>query len=66
MLVVTEISEAAEAVRLQNDANFREELADTFIRLLDITGTMNIDIEKEIVNKMHINEGRPLRHGKQA
>ena len=66
MLVVTEIGEAAEAVRHHDDANFNEEIADTFIRLLDLTGTMGIDIEAEIAKKMAINEGRELRHGKQA
>ena len=71
MLVVTEVSEAAEAYRkdptltdkdIKN--NFAEELADTFIRLLDLTGSLNIDIATEIHNKMLINEGRPHKHGK--
>jgi len=62
MLVVSELAEAAEAVRKANLANFKEEIADTFIRLLDICGTMKIDIEDEIRKKMAINEGRPYRH----
>ena len=64
MLVCCEVSEAAEAVRHNDIINFREELADTFIRLLDICGTMEIDIESEITAKMLINEKRPVRHGK--
>ena len=64
MLVVTEISEAAESVRLNNFNNFKEELADTFIRLLDICGTSCINIEKEIRKKMEVNKKRPMLHGK--
>jgi NTP pyrophosphatase (non-canonical NTP hydrolase) len=44
--------------------NFREELADTAIRLFDLAGSLNIDLEKEIIKKMEINEGRPHLHGK--
>jgi len=64
MLVVTEVSEAAEAVREQDRALFTEEIADVFIRLLDITGTMGIDIEKAIARKMNVNAARPFRHKK--
>lgn len=45
--------------------NFREELADTCIRLFDLAGSLDINLEGEIEAKMHINEGRPQRHGKQ-
>jgi NTP pyrophosphatase (non-canonical NTP hydrolase) len=64
MLVVTEVSEAAEAVRKGDLVNFKEELADAFIRLLDITETMGIDIETEIHEKHGINTRRPAGHGK--
>lgn len=64
MLVVTEIAEAAEAVRHENLDNFKEELADTFIRLMDITASCEIDIEYEIKKKMETNLNRPYRHGK--
>jgi len=66
MLVVTEVAEAAEAVRHNDKENFEEEIADTFIRLLDICGTMRIDIERRIDEKMKVNEGRELRHGKKT
>lgn len=67
MLVVTELAEAAEAVRHGDEANFKEEIADTYIRLLDITGTyVGFDIEDEILNKMEVNEGRPPLHGKKC
>lgn len=64
MLVVTELSEGAEAVRLQNYDNFVEEMADTFIRLMDLSGSMGLDIESAIIEKMKINEGRAHKHGK--
>lgn len=45
--------------------NFEEELADAAIRLLDLAASLNIDIEEAITEKMQVNEGRPLRHGKE-
>ena len=64
MLVVTEIAEAMEAHRHQDEDNFREELADTFIRLLDLCAGLGIDIEKEIHEKSQVNKKRPYKHGK--
>lgn len=64
MLVVTEVSEAMEAYRHEDKANFAEELSDTFIRLCDICGALEIDIESEIEKKMAYNEKRPFKHGK--
>lgn len=64
MLIVTELAEGMEAYRRQDDANFREELADTFIRLLDLCGGLKIDIEGEIAKKYEKNKGRPYKHGK--
>ena len=64
MLIVTELAEAMEAHRKQDQENFREELADTFIRLLDLCGGLNIDMEYEIDKKSHKNKARPYKHGK--
>jgi NTP pyrophosphatase (non-canonical NTP hydrolase) len=64
MLVVTEISEAAEAVRSGDNANFAEEIADAYIRLCDIVDATGIDIHAEIDKKMFKNEGRPVKHGR--
>ena len=64
MLVVTELAEAMEAHRKQDDENFKEELADTFIRLFDMCGGMGIDIEAEILKKCEKNKLRPYKHGK--
>ena len=64
MLIVTELAEAMEAHRHQDQANFKEELADTFIRLLDLCGGLKIDIEDEIHQKCIKNKQRPYKHGK--
>lgn len=79
MLVVTELSEAMEVYRkmpnramisaetFQNHeefVNFREELADAMIRILDMTSSFGIDIESEIIEKHTYNLTRPYRHGK--
>ena len=64
MLIVTEIAEAMEAHRHQDEENFREELADTFIRLLDLCGGLKIDIAGEIAKKSEKNKDRPYKHGK--
>lgn len=64
MLIVTELAEAMEAHRIQDEANFKEELADSFIRLLDLCGGLGIDIEEEITRKSSKNKNRPYKHGK--
>ena len=64
MLIVTELGEACEADRKTNFENFKEEIADTFIRLGDMCCALNIDIESEIEKKMEYNKTRPFKHGK--
>ena len=64
MLVVTEVSEAAHEVRDGDFKAFSQEIADVFIRLLDICHTTGIDPEAEIAAKMEVNQLRPYRHGK--
>lgn len=64
MLIVTELSEAMESYRNRDDENFKEEIADTFIRLFDLCGGLDIDIEREILKKMQKNKKRPYKHGK--
>lgn len=64
MLIVTELAEAMESYRVQNQENFKEEIADTFIRLLDLCGGLDIDIEVEIEKKSNKNKARPYKHGK--
>ncbi len=64
MLVVTEIAEMAEAVRKDDFNNFKEEMADVYIRLFDIAGASKIDVKSVIKKKMKINKMRPHLHGK--
>ena len=62
-LVHTEVSEAVEAFRNDDRANFEEELADVLIRVLDIVGGLGIDIDHAVLAKLAKNKTRGLRHG---
>ena len=71
MLVVSEIAEALEADRKGRWATeepykdtFEDEIADTFIRLMDLCGRYQIDIDKHIAWKLEYNRGRAYKHGK--
>jgi NTP pyrophosphatase (non-canonical NTP hydrolase) len=44
--------------------SFEDEIADAFLRLMDLCGAMNIDIESAIKAKAAYNELRPHKHGK--
>lgn len=97
MLVVSELSEALEALRKNHYANgpaakqliediksdsvfdeawkagfeanikssFEDELADVAIRLFDLCGGLDVDLEKHIELKMKYNSMRGYKHGKQ-
>jgi NTP pyrophosphatase (non-canonical NTP hydrolase) len=43
---------------------FEDEIADVFIRLFDMCGYLDVDIEKHIYAKMKFNSTRKKRHGK--
>lgn len=62
-LIHSEVSEALEAYRNHDDENFAEELADTIIRILDLCCAMEIDIEKEVLDKNEFNKLRPHMYG---
>lgn len=64
LLVVSELGEAVEALRKENDENFYEELADTEIRLGDFYGGYNINITEAIMKKQKKNKERQKLHGK--
>ncbi len=64
MLIVTELAEACEADRKGNKEHFTEEIADTFIRLFDLCGGLDLDIETAITKKMAKNKTRPRLHEK--
>jgi len=65
LLVVGEVSEAMEALRKDDRKNFKEELADVCIRIFDLAGCLDVDLEAEITRKMKKNKLRPYKHGKQ-
>ena len=44
---------------------FEDELADVVIRVADLCGYLNIDLESHIKAKMRYNESRPHKHGKE-
>ena len=62
-LLHSEVSEALEAFRKEDFGNFEEELADVFIRLLDMTYGMEIDLEIAVEEKLARNRTRGYRHG---
>lgn len=62
-LIHSEVSEALEAVRNEDYANFEEEMADVIIRVLDCTGGLGIDIDAVVRAKLEKNKGRGYRHG---
>jgi NTP pyrophosphatase (non-canonical NTP hydrolase) len=74
LLMMTEISEFVEELRNNTpicEVKFVEgkpvgppiELADLFIRLLDLCGRSDIDLEKAVKIKMSYNKTRPYMHG---
>lgn len=77
-LIQTEISEAIEGIRknpnwrgtpsdkVPSISNLEEELADAVIRIRDLCGGLNIDLEECIDLKMEYNATRPDKHGKHA
>lgn len=71
MLVVTELAEAVEGIRLGNppDDKVKDydsltvELADAVIRVLDLAGRFGLPLPQAILAKMAYNEGRSHMHG---
>ncbi len=71
MLIVTEISEAVEADRkdmmdqhLTQRRGTEVELADAMIRIMDLSGRLNLDLGGAIEEKLKYNANRPFKHGK--
>lgn len=77
MLIVSELGEALEVLRQGGDSEeddeenarivmekFSEELADVAIRLFDLCGGLDIDLEAAMAEKMEKNRNRPRLHGK--
>lgn len=64
MLVVSELSEALEAVRQGDMDSFTEELADACIRVFDLAGGLQLELAEKLIRKMEKNKTRPFKHGK--
>lgn len=64
VLIHSEVSEALEALRSGDMDNFAEELADVVIRVADLAGGLEMDLESEIVKKMEKNKVRGYMHNK--
>jgi NTP pyrophosphatase (non-canonical NTP hydrolase) len=58
MLIVTELSEAMESYRKQDEGEFKDGIADTFISLFDLCGGRGINIEEELERKINFNRKR--------
>lgn len=71
-LIHSEVSEMLEDLRrtpidkLAGDENFADEAADVFIRLVDLTGALGIDLDASVEFKMEKNRAREHKHGKLA
>lgn len=65
-LVHSEVSEATEAIRHFDRANFDEELADIIIRVASIAHGLGSDLETAITAKLAKNRTRGLHHGGKA
>lgn len=61
----SEVSEALEADRENNDELYAEELADIIIRVFDHAESEGIDLCYRINQKNMLNSGREYRHGKE-
>lgn len=64
MLIVSECSEALEALRDGDAVAEGAEIADVIIRALDYAYWRGIDIEDEVYAKIAENEKRPYLHGR--
>lgn len=62
-LIHSEVSEALEAFRVNDLENFKEELADVLIRVLDCAGGLTHDFDAVVQAKIEKNRTRGFRHG---
>jgi phosphoribosyl-ATP pyrophosphohydrolase len=63
-LVHSEVSEALDALRDDDQEHFAEELADVLIRTLDIAAFCGLSMDEAVEAKMQKNLGRPQLNGR--
>lgn len=69
-LIHSEVSELMEAHRQEigdpeeHKQRMAEEMADIIIRVADLAGGFDIDLEQAVDDKMRYNASRPWKHGK--
>lgn len=63
MLITTEVAEAMEAFRHDDQENFAEELADVMIRTIGLSHGLGINLAAAIKAKMTKNRTRDYKHG---
>ena len=63
----SELSEGLEAIRETTGGfgNLDEELADTIIRIMDLSARFRLRVGEALIAKVEKNRGRPFRHGKE-
>lgn len=66
LLLYGEVNELFQAWLKDDSDNLKEEIADIQIYLLGIAEMLNIDLGKETLNKMAINEKRVYQNGKKT
>lgn len=62
-MIGSEVGEAVEGFRYQDQENFSEELADIILRTLQLASGLEIDIDKAVADKLEANKARKNRHG---
>ncbi len=66
-LLHAELSEALEAYRknkLDGRHGVKEEIADTLVRVLHLAGIYEVDVEKEVLKKLDVNQTRDWKDDK--
>lgn len=66
MLVVTDVTKAAAAVRRDDPENFGEKLAGVCIGVFDLAQANNVDLEAAIIGNLKLGELRSRMRGKMA
>lgn len=64
--ITSEVGETVQAIQRKGiyHSDVAEELADVIIRVCDLAGFLEINLGREVHQKMRINAQRPRKHGK--